>query len=136
MRCSCSGLPARLGVYINKGEGAEIPGYTPVKWLPEASRGNPYPYLRAPIDYRRAGLDDYMDYIPPPESTPEAIFDSLWTMARELFPQESHKAETWVREQAVRYGIAEAKSQAVQLSQSPLLWIGGGLVLALLLNRR
>ncbi len=78
----------------------------------------------------------YEDYLPSPSSKPEAIFDALWSMAKELWPEDTAKAEAWVKDQAVRYGIAEAKAQAASVAQSPVLWIILGIGAGLLFRRR
>ena len=82
------------------------------------------------------GIDDYPDYLPPPESKPEAIFDALWTMAKEIWPEDTAKAESWVKQQVIRYGIAETKSKAVEISQSPLTWIIGGVILGWMVRKQ
>lgn len=68
-------------------------------------------------------VGEYEEYLPPPTSSPELIFDSLWTMAKEIWPEDIAKAEAWVKAQAVRYGIAEAKAQAASVAQSPITWV-------------
>ncbi len=88
------------------------------------------------IEHRYHELADYQDYLPSPETKPEAIFDALWSTAKEIWPDDTQKAEDWVRQQALRYGIAEAQSKAAEVSQSPITWIIVGLGLAWLVNRR
>lgn len=82
-------------------------------------------------------LGQYGEYLPPPKDTPEAVFDALWSTAKEIWPSDTTKAEEWVKQQAVRYGVAEAKAQAASVAGSPVtLLVLGGIVVWMLTRRR
>ncbi len=99
------------------------------------------PYRRPPSPFRSTGyryrdMGAYEDVLSPAESKPEAIFDALWATAKEIWPDDTAKAETWVKRQVLRYGIAEAKGTAIQISQSPWTWVIGGVILGWIVSRR
>jgi len=94
------------------------------------------PYHLSEIEHGCNELSEYEDYLPPPESKPEAIFDALWSMAKEIWPEDTAKAEDWVKKEALRYGIAEGKAQAVAVSQSSIVWIVLGLGVGWMLTKK
>lgn len=94
-----------------------------------------YPAL-AEIEHNCEGIGEYTDYLAPAQNRPEAILDALITTARSIWPDDVQKAEAWIKQQALRYGIAEAKSTAVQISQNTLVWIGLGLAVGWLVSRK
>jgi hypothetical protein len=95
------------------------------------------PYHLSEIEHQSCeSLSEYKEYLPPASSQPEAIFDTLWSMAKAIWPEDTAKAEAWVKQEAMRYGIAEGKAQAVQISQSSITWIVLGVVAGLFLTRK
>lgn len=71
----------------------------------------------------------------PESQRQQELFERIVGLARQYFPGETAKAETWIQEQMLRYGIMQAKETATNVSQSPWLWLGAGALIALLLRR-
>jgi hypothetical protein len=69
------------------------------------------------------------------EVTNEELFNQLITIARQNFPNETAKAEAWLKEQAIRYGIVTAKDLGQQVLASPLTWLAGGLLVGWLAKK-
>jgi hypothetical protein len=94
------------------------------------TRKYPYDPRLGEIEHSYKELAEYDEYLAPPTSTPEQVFDILWSTARDLWPEDTAKAEAWVREQVTRYAIADVKAKAASVAQSPILWlaIGAGLL--------
>jgi hypothetical protein len=95
------------------------------------------PYHLSEIEHQNCeSLSEYEEYLPSPESKPEAIFDALWSTAKEIWPEDTAKAEAWVNKEVARYELAQAKDQAVQISQSSVTWIILGLGVGWFLTRK
>ena len=63
------------------------------------------------------------------EITDEELFQQLIATARQNFPNETAKAEAWLRDQAIKYGIVRAQDLGTMVAASPITWlILGGLV--------
>lgn len=74
------------------------------------------------------------------DTTTDAIVANVLNIANSIWPVQTAEAESWINQQLTNYGISYAKYQAQQLSStlsqySPLLWIGGGLLLFFALRR-
>lgn len=73
-------------------------------------------------------------------TTTDEIVKNVLDISRSIWPVQTSEAESWINQQLTNYGISYAKYQAEQLSStlsqySPLLWIGGGLLLVFALRK-
>ena len=70
----------------------------------------------------------------------DQIVSSVMEIARAIWPEGTAEFQTWVNQQLANYGISWAKYQAQQASAAlsnytPLLWLGGGVLLYLALRK-
>ena len=67
----------------------------------------------------------------------DSIVQNVMDIARSIWPEGTAEFESWVNRQLANYGISWAKYQAQQtMTQlTPLIWIGGGLLLILALRK-
>jgi len=74
------------------------------------------------------------------DTTTDEIVKNVLDISRSIWPTQTAEAESWINQQLTNYGISYAKYQAEQASAtlgqySPLLWLGGGLLLFFALRR-
>jgi len=84
----------------------------------------------------------YLGQVLPPQASAEEekIFILLYELAYQYFPQDAAKAESWVQEQASKYGIVygkmKAKETGTSIWNSPITWIVISVVAMFLFSKR
>jgi hypothetical protein len=74
------------------------------------------------------------------DATTDEIVQKTLDIASSIWPVQTAEAEAWINQQLTNLGISYAKYQAQQAYESVsqysgLLWIGGGLILLMLLRK-
>lgn len=77
------------------------------------------------------------------EARDEAIFNAVLQASRELFPAQTAKAEEWLQQRLLQYGIIYAKGQiqekiakAEPVVKNPWLWLGAGALVGWMILRK